>query len=75
MQQIDKEFRSAVLSVIQRLAYYHPALKSSPCTRVPECWVCRDVGKVLALLEAEQCEYGPPIDESDPSYQRMKASQ
>lgn len=71
MQQIDKELRTAIMQVVHRLAYYHPELKTTAHdSRVPECWVCRDVGIVLDLLEAEQREYGPPIAVTDPSWLR-----
>lgn len=73
--QIDPAVRHAVMNVIHRLAYYHPALKTTErCGRAPACWVCRDVEIMLALLDAEQREYGPPLDVTDPSWLREHAT-
>ena len=71
--KIDTKLRSAIMTVLQRLAYYHPALRTAVHdSLVPPCRVCRDVA-FAALLDAEQREHGPAIDVTDASYLRERA--
>jgi hypothetical protein len=69
MQQIDKELRHAIMDMIHAVATIHPALKTNRPTEY-ECGVCARADALLALLDAEQREYGPPIDVTDPSWLR-----
>jgi hypothetical protein len=71
MQPIDKELRSAIMNVAFDVARLHPELNNTTTEKAPyACRVCRHVHDLMKLLDAEQREYGPPIDVTDPRWLR-----
>lgn len=73
MTQIDPEVRSAMLDLVDALAVFHPQIREAARPTEYECTTCARVDRALALLDAEQRQYGPAIDVSDPSYTGAQA--
>lgn len=71
MQQIDTELRQAIMRVAFDVALLHPELNNTTTEQAPfSCRVCQHVHELMNLLDAEQREYGPPLDVTDPSWLR-----
>lgn len=73
--RIDQAFRNAVLAMAFDVVRLHPEAGETrhyPDGVIPEetCSICRHVAAAMDWLDAEQREYGPPIDVTDPSYLR-----
>ena len=69
MKPIDKEVRHAAMRVVFDLLHLHPEARKTT-TALPDCRICEDLRGLMNLLDAEQREYGPPIDVTDPSWLR-----
>lgn len=74
MKQIDKNVRHAILELVHDMIGLHPEVNENTTETPPfKCRICRDVYDLMQLLDAEQREYGPPIDVTDASYLRERA--
>ena len=70
MKTIDKELRLAIMAVVHELGLWHDLTGKHE-----SCRTCGRVEELMNLLEAEQREYGPPIDVTDPSFIREYGSE
>lgn len=62
--RISQHVRSAVMALVYAVDDTHKL------THGPGCKVCDAALRVLAVLEDEQREYGPPLDVTGPSWLR-----
>lgn len=64
LPQVSKPMRQAAMALVYAAVKMHPLAQVSD----DHCDVCRSVTQVLKVLEDDQRQYGPAIDETDPSY-------
>lgn len=65
--RIDPEVRAAVMALVYELDRLHRLVDKD---KQNGCTACPAMETALAVLEAEQREYGPPLDVTDPSWLR-----
>ena len=73
MRQIDEEVRHSMMELVHLVGHYHPPSISSEPHGKDICRSCPAVTEALTLLDAEQRQYGPAIDVTDPSYSPVEA--
>lgn len=68
IQPIDKAARHVIMRLVAAIADDHPIVRAKGFEH--HCFRCIAVAEAMVLLDAEQREYGPPIDVTDPSWLR-----
>lgn len=72
MKQMAPDVREAAMRLVFRVCDLHPAARVFVGDGGHKnCPTCDAVTTMLNLLDAEQREYGPPIDRTDPSFREQ----